>query len=149
MELNTPVTLANGAEVVCLDLSKKLAGDRWLVKMRCVLRVPLTGWMEAELAGGGPRGEFLRRELAGGLEFEQLYERNFVDEKERRRVMAGFLERVEANAAGYLGAEAFVRKLFFRRVDALGERWRRLAAAPPPAAVDEDDGPADFSACFT
>lgn len=149
MELMTDRALANGARLRCEDLSKKVAGDRWLVRLRCVLTCPPAPWMEADIDGSDDESAWLRHELADGLRFEQEFERNFVDEGDREEILAGFLERVEAMAAGYLGGEAFVRHLFTRRLAELRQQYVVEKARGREAAVEEDDdGPADFSHCF-
>jgi len=140
--------LANGMTATYLDESKKLAADRWLVKLRCRIAMPLQGWMLEEMAGDAPQTLFCREQFAGCLAHEVAMERNFIDAADREKVMAEMIERLEDTMLGYLAKEVFVRQLFTVK---LAEFTRRYAQQGWTERL-EDGGdiaePADFSACF-
>ena len=140
--------LANGMTATYVDESKKLAADRWLVKLRCRIAMPLAGWMLDELAGDDPQANFCRAQFAGRLAHEIVMERNFIDAADRERVLAELIERLENTVLGYLEREVFVRQLFAVKRAEMLERYAQQLAS---AGVDEEDEgpePADFSACF-
>jgi hypothetical protein len=140
--------LANGVTITYVDESKKLAADRWLVKLRCRATIPLQGWMWNSMLGEDPRTIFCRERLAGGLAHEIVMERNFIDKTERERLLAEMVCTLEETVLGYIGREAFVRQLFTRK---LAESTLHFDQQRPEFLVDdveEPPGPADFSACF-
>lgn len=141
--------LANGIRVTYLDESKKLAADRWLVKIRCRLTIPLQGWMSEALAGDDPQTVFCRQELDGQLLHEMVLERNFIDESEKGGLQEEMIERLEESVLGYLSREAFVRQLFTAKLTEVKERYARQGwSKVSPDEGDETPEPDDFSACF-
>jgi len=139
--------LANGVTVSCHDESRKLAADRWLVRLRCRAAIPLQGWMWESLQGDDPQTVFCREQLDGQLLHEIVMERNFIDAGDKDQVLAELVEQLEGTVVGYLGKEAFVRQLFTIK---LAEVTQLYAQQGWTERVEEDDlpGPADFSACF-
>ena len=138
--------LANGIELVISDCSKKLAGDRWLVKLSCQASIPLTGWMMERLAG---EEREVAGELGDALTYELVMERNFIDEQQIEEVMGELLARVESNLLVYMEREGFVCKLFENRLAEIKEELIIRREMPAPAEPEEDEPePADFSDCF-
>lgn len=143
--------LANGLAIRYQDESKKLAADRWLIKLRCQAFIPVQDWMREALAGDDPCTAFCRRELGKHLAYEVVLERNFIDECEGERVRQELVGAFESSVLSYLEKEVFVRQLFATHRVALEERYARLAWSEAGSVVEEGDetpGPADFSACF-
>ncbi len=140
--------LTNGMTISCHDESKKLAADRWLVKLRYRAAIPLQEWMREALAGDDPQTVFCREQLGGQLVHEIVMERNFIDEADREGVLAEIIEHLESTVLGYLSKEAFVRQLFTIK---LAEGAQVYAQQGWPQRVEEGEdppGPADFSDCF-
>lgn len=142
--------LANRMRLRLYDRSRRLAGDRWLVRLhgeaRIGLQPDLFAGMEAEdpeLLGA------IRKQLGDELVFSLDKERNFVAEEEKQEVFTELLGQVNDNLLAYLANPAFPEKLFRRRCEELKarlliERQQERSAA----AQAEDEGPADFSSCF-
>lgn len=142
-------TLANGVTIAYLDESKKVAGDRWLVKLRCRVSAPLQGWMVEAVSGSDLQAAFCRQRLGAGLRHETVLERNFIDAGARERVLAEMIDGLEETLLGYLATEGFARQLYRKQLAEATEHFRRQAVPPvPQAEVDDPPGPADFSACF-
>jgi len=140
--------LANGVTITYFDQSKKIAGDRYLVKVRCLASIPLQGWMVDALAASDPQTEFCRERLAGNLTHEIVMERNFIDETEREKLLSGMISSLEEAVLGYLSKESFVRQLFARKVSELVEQYGEAERVKFLEDEEEPPGVADFSACF-
>ena len=142
------MVLPNGIRVTLYDLSKKIAADRWLVKVKCeaVLQVH-DDWFDsladAEMAAA------MKQDCAHGVQHTLLRERNFVDEKEKDAILQELFDQLSENAKNYMGGDLFSRKLFAKKADDFKLKYRMQKELEGQTAVDEDDdGPADFSAYF-
>jgi len=141
--------LANGIQVTFYDLSKEIAGDRWLVKVKCesVLKVQdelFDAIDDAELASA------MKQDCANTVIHTFYRERNFIDEKEKDGVLQELFNHLSENARTYMGGELFSRKLFEKKVDEFKLKYLVQKERERLAATDDedDDEPADFSACF-
>ncbi|MBI5559152.1 MAG: hypothetical protein HY885_16125 [Deltaproteobacteria bacterium] len=138
----------NGIEVRFADLSRKLAGDRWLVKVKCEAVLDVREeWFadidDAELAAA------MKLDCAGRVRHAIYRERNFVDAHDKDRIVEEIFRHFQENALTYMSGEVFPRKLFKNKVEAFGLRYRIEKEMSVSSAPDEDDdGPADFSGCF-
>ena len=140
--------LANGVTLIYLDESKKLAGDRWLVKLRCRVSTPLQGWMREAVSGSDPQTQFCRERLGETLVHETVMERNFIDQKAREGVFAEMVRSVEETMLSYVSAEGFVRQLFAKRLAEVTAHYPPQGQTPILDEEEDPPGPADFSACF-
>lgn len=140
----------NGVTVSFYNISKKMAADRWLVRIRCeaVYTVPESEWAvlqeeDAGLVAG------MKEKYSQGLEHTIVKERTFVDEAEMDEVLQLILAQLEENVCTYIGSDIFPQKLLDQKL----EEWRQEYKVRKEMGMleepdDEDDGPADFSACF-
>jgi hypothetical protein len=116
--------LANGLRLEFWDESRPVAGDRWLVKVRVVLRVP---WPE-EIPGEELQEvlQFLKQEVGETLHYQALQQRHFVAAKDMRKVGEELKERVLANSLAYFSHPAFPGR--FVRLKALEVKEKRIVA---------------------
>ncbi len=140
--------LENGMTATYLDESKKLAADRWLVKLRCRIAMPLQGWMLDEMAGDDPLAFFCREQFAGCLAHEIVMERNFISASEREKVMTEIIEHLDDTMLAYLSKEAFVRQLFNVKIAEFTQRYAQLGWTERVEESGDISEPADFAACF-
>ena len=140
--------LANGMTATYLDESKKLAADRWLVKLRCRIAIPLQGWMLDDMTGDDPQTLFCREQFDGCLAHEIVMERNFIGATDKERVMADIIERLEDTVLGYLSKEAFIRQLFTVRIAEFTQRYAQQGWIERLEENENISEPTDFSACF-
>ena len=140
--------LANGMTLTYLDESKKLAADRWLVKLRCQVTIPLQAWMTEAMAGDDPQVVFCREQLGGQLAHEIVMERNFIDEKDKDSLRTELIERLEEAVLRYLSKEAFVRQLFTIKLAEGAQLYVQQGWTQRVEEGEDPPGPADFSACF-
>lgn len=142
--------LTNGITLSYYDESKKIAGDRWLVKLRCQASIPLQEWMVDALSGDDRQCVFCREQFNGQLHHETITERNFIDDEEKDTVLMQLRNCFDDDALRYLAKEIFVRQLFTKKQKECIELYHlQLKTSLLPEVGDEDGpDPVDFSACF-
>jgi len=142
------IMLANGIKVTIYELSKKIAADRWLIKVKCEAALNVQDDQfdaldDAELASA------MKRDCANTVIHSLFRERNFIDEKEKGEVLQELFDQLTENVRAYMGGELFARKLFEKKVEEFRLKYQmQKEMAQVAATEEEDDGPADFSACF-
>jgi len=140
--------LANGIQVTFYDLSRRIAADRWLVKIKCesVLKVQeeqFDAIDDSDLASA------MKQDCSSTVIHTIFRERNFIDESEKDGILQELFSQLSENARTYMGGELFARKLFAKKIDEFKLKYLMQKEIERQAATDEeDDGPADFSACF-
>jgi hypothetical protein len=150
MKIISEQKLDNSLCVKITDQSRRVAGDRWYIKVVCEVRLFLTDRYFETRQQDGPEQLFaIRRLLGDEIGMELVQERNFIDAAARPEVVSGMLASVAENISGYLSSDAFPARLFAIRY---GEA-KKLSQAEMILNRDEreetdDEGPADFSACF-
>lgn len=143
--------LPNGITVTFYDLSRKVAADRWLVKVKCEADFEVGEQLFASL-NDAKLAVALQEDGANRMRHQLFRERNFIDAREKDAVLHDLFTKLHENAITYMGSELFLRRLFEKKVEAftlenrIQEEIRRQAALAE--GEDDDDGPADFSACF-
>lgn len=149
-ELVKEKQLPNGMQLSFFNESKIMTGDRWLVKLHCQALLPLTEEDFASLPQDDPDLlQYLRKEFAGNLSFSTVRERVFVDDTEQEQVFAELLEIFNGDILNYLASPTFPRKLMADEFTRLSQEYRVKKELDMLVDDEEDDdGPADFSACF-
>ncbi|MEW6428398.1 MAG: hypothetical protein AB1568_10225 [Thermodesulfobacteriota bacterium] len=143
------MTLANGLELTVTDRSRPLAGDRWLVRLACELRLPpdKTGALLAELPPETPVAAVGERLCREGVLQVIVRERNFIAAAEVDGAREELLRNLTGPLLSYLQSRSYPERMLARRLQEL----RSGPPAPPPADDREDEeesGPADFSHLF-
>jgi hypothetical protein len=139
--------------VTVYDQSKKMVGDRWLIKIICEAELPVDEEFFARL----PEADLalqaeVRQVMGGSVTFSATKERTFVAESERVALVESMVTEIMTNMVAYLNKAEFPERLFarkygeFREACATARHYRSLEAAECDGEADE--GPADFSACF-
>ncbi len=133
--------IADRIEVSFFDLSRPLAGDRWLLELRCEATVPIgEEWRAEAPEAAASLGEYLT--------FATTKVRHFVDQGEKTEVLQELQKEMEATLFPYLAGPSFPLRLWQRAC----QEWQQKRQRPLPPTNDheepEDDGPADFSALF-
>jgi len=153
MKIISQHRLANDMLLTVYNQSKKMAGDRWLLRVVCEAEYPVADEFFADFPDDAPglKGEIYDR-MAGVLKFSVVKEKTFVDHAESDVVLAGMVAEISGNMAGYIGNPAFPERLFSRSYEALKQECimaRHYSGLESGAADEkEDEGPADFSECF-
>ena len=141
--------LANGVVVRFYDESRRVAGDRWQVKVRydAVVSVSETFW---SLVRGEPElMEEIRAALGGEIVLTNVNERNFISAEEKEVLVAEIVSRARKNIFGYLADPGFP-ELYFKRCfkEAREEIGRRKREVRVPDNEDVEE-PVDFSHLFS
>ena len=141
--------LANGVVVRFHDESRRVAGDRWQVRVRydAVVSVSETFW---SLVRGEPElMEEIRAALGGEIVLTNVNERNFISAEEKEVLVAEIVSRARKNIFGYLADPGFP-ELYFKRCfkEAREEIGRRKREVRVPDNEDVEE-PVDFSHLFS
>lgn len=140
--------LANGVVVRFYDESRRVAGDRWQVKVRydVVIAVAETFW---NLVNGEPELiEKIRAALGAEIILTNVNERNFISAEEKEVLVAEIVRRARKNIIDYFDAPEFPERLFkqrFKEAHEEIERKKREVYLPDNEDIEE---PIDFSHLF-
>ena len=141
--------LPNGITVTFYDLSRKVAADRWLVKVQCEADFEVGEQLFAHI-NDATLAAAMKEDCASRVRHNLFRERNFIDIREKDEVLHDLFTHLHENAIAYMGGELFLRRLFEKKVEAFRLQYLVRQERNRQAALtdDDDDGPADFSACF-
>jgi hypothetical protein len=105
------IKLENDLDLEIWDLSRVIAGDRWLVSLEARLNVPV----EIEHLETLPDKEkilaILKDTLGREISYRYKQEKFFVDKNKKRDVFRENLERLKQSVLKYLSHQDFARKL--------------------------------------
>ncbi len=148
-ELIEEKELANGIRLSFFNESKIMTGDRWLIKLKCLAQLPVTDDDFASLPQDDPDLlQYLREKFAGNLSFSTVRERIFVDETEQEQVFSELLKTFLESTLDYLAAPNFPEQLMDSKFKKFSQEYQVKKELDKLVEEDDDDGPADFSACF-
>jgi len=137
-------TYENGVRLTVVDLSRKIAGDRWQVKIICnvsIVRRKIDFCIvERELAETADEACWPLKQL--------VRQRNFVDGEERIEVCNELLRQLKTTVFPYLKSDSFVDRLLDRSFPRKNLTLKEKDEGNPFEDLDKDDGPADFSCLF-
>lgn len=140
--------LANGVVVRFYDESRRVAGDRWQVKVRydAVVLVSEKFW---SLVSGEPELiEEIRAALGAEIVLTNVNERNFIAADKKEGLVAEIVSRTRENIFGYLADPGFPELYFkrcFKEAHEKIERTKKEVWVPDNEEVEE---PVDFSHLF-
>ena len=141
--------LGNGVVVRFYDESRRVAGDRWQVKVRydAVVSVSETFW---SLVSGEPELiEEIRAALGEEIVLTNINERNFISAEEKGVLVAEIVSRARKNIFVYLAGPGFPELYFkrcFKEAREEIEGKKREVWVPDNEDVEE---PVDFSHLFS
>ena len=127
--------LANGVVVRFYDESRRVAGDRWQVKVRYDAVVPVseTFW---RLVSGEPEFiEEIRADLGAEIVLTHVNERNFISAEEKEALVDEIVSNARNNIFGYLAKPGFPERFFkrcFKEAREEIERTKRGGAENAP-----------------
>ena len=150
METIEKRTLDNGMVLTVSDLSRKVAGDRWQVRLVWEAACPVTENFFPRLRQADQALlAAVRGSLGESMTFTLTRERNFVADSDKAALVAALLKDGLANMLDYLNTPGFPAKLFSRRYEEARKACLLLSHYDNGNDETDNDGePADFSACF-
>lgn len=105
--------LPNGMELVLYDCSRVLAGDRWLVELRCESYIPIPeNWWETVTAEDTIYLPAIRKMLGERLVFTTSRKRNFVPAAEKSAIFGQIVQQLYDAVLAYLNRPHFPLRLF-------------------------------------
>ncbi len=119
------LAIDDGLELELVDLSRRLAGDRWQVvlEVRGEVPLPITDEPNGDVA-------LLRRVFGSHAPYVHRYERNFVDEKEKEAVLADMAAEFEANVLPYLKREGMAARIIQAKARDVKQNFRKYGLSP-------------------
>lgn len=146
------VQLTNKLEVSLYDHSRKVAGDRWLVKVKCVASAELPQDFFSKKFDEENDPELvdeIKDRFGKNLLFEINRELNFVDENEKDESIVFLIGSLKENMIDYMGRKSFIDKLLLKKYNEYRQEvLTRKNFEFTDQNEKEDEGPADFSSCF-
>ena len=107
------IDLNNGLTLEFIDVSRKVAGDRYQVTLKTRVAVPVEAKWFPENDPDQPGLADIIKKVGPAVVFEQKKERNFVDEKEKSAVLKDIMAVAEDFGVRYIGHPDFPRKRSF------------------------------------
>ena len=107
--------LENGLILRMFDLSRHVAGDRWLVSFEARIEVEVKPQYFTANNKSAVPFENIRAVVGEKGTYRYKKERNFIDGKQKDEVLNGLKERFLATSLGYLSSPKFPLKLILRR----------------------------------
>lgn len=130
MKIHSPkvvekIDLPNNLVLEFYDYSRVVAGDRWLVGL--LARIPIE--ISEEDFADRPQElykDFLK-EFGTVIYFELKKERNFIDEREKDRILNQLLDDLKEYALSYMGHKSFAKGFIKRQIQDFEERqkWQK------------------------
>jgi len=108
------IDLENGLTLEFIDVSRKIAGDRYLVALKTRVSVPVESRWFADDDPTLPNLADIVATVGSTVEFEQKKERVFVDENEKPAVLETILKVAEDYGVRYIGHPEFPKKLIIK-----------------------------------
>ena len=107
--------LKNGLTLEFIDVSRKVAGDRYQVVLKTRVTVPVDEKWFPENDPARPGLAEIVKKVGPEVAFEQKKERNFVDEREKTAVLKDITAVAEDYGVRYIGHPDFPRKLILKK----------------------------------
>ncbi len=127
------IRLENGLEVELWDLSRRLAGDRWLVALEVRAYVPLEETVlnpDSKLPYGANAAKVLKERFGEKIPYVHRQERHFIDQSEVDRLLEEFMGLIRKNLLPYLSHPEFSKRLIISKARELYQKDPRLFMDP-------------------
>lgn len=115
------IKLKNRMQLDIFDCSRKLAGDRWLIKLVARMKIPISEGLFQNISHSGETVNEIKNVLGEKVFFEQKRERIFIDKTEKETIFKEVYDSFMASTFDYLSNDAFpetyVLKKFREKVE--------------------------------
>lgn len=110
-KLHETITLDNHLKLEIWDLSRAVAGDRWLVSLEIRIDIPLEIAHLESIPDKEKAFAVLRKAFGEKVTYSYKQEKHFVDEKRKDDVFQSHWERLKDNLLSYLSHPDFAGRL--------------------------------------
>ena len=109
------IKLKNRMQLDIFDCSRKLAGDRWLIKLVARMKIPVSELLFQNISHSGETINEIKNALGEKVFFEQKRERIFIDETEKETVFKEVYDSFMTSTLDYLANDAFPEKYVLKK----------------------------------
>ena len=149
MEVLQREAFKNGVVLTLFDYSKRIAGDRWFVKIVARLEIPVSeDFYDSSVCRDAQFTECVKKKMGDVLTHDVIKERNFIDAAEKDTIITAIRSDISDTLFDYAQQPLFPQKLFRLKCEEMEKQCLVEQHLQPRNDCDEDDGPADFSDCF-
>ena len=106
--------LDNGLTLHFTDESRKIASDRWYIRVWVTLDIPVVKRWFADGSMDDERFARIAGVVGETVVFKQKKERNFISEEAKDQVIQDICRRTWETNRAYLGSEAFAAKFILK-----------------------------------
>lgn len=106
--------LDNGLTLVCIDQSKKMAADRWHIRIIVEISIPLHEKWFGEGDIDAVSFEQISRVLGPEITFRRIKERFFVSDERRASIVKEICDNVISIGVEYCGSTSFAPKYILK-----------------------------------
>jgi hypothetical protein len=106
--------LENGLRLETSDESRQIAADRWCVKIRFSMTVPVADYYDRLPPEALPSLSEMTALIGEAVTYESVKERNFVSIDEKDQVIENLVATFISEAAPYLGRPSFPVKFILK-----------------------------------
>ena len=110
------IELKNRMKLTLYDGSRKLAGDRWLIKLIARMEIPVSDVTFHSVSQTTETANEIQNALGEKVLFEQKRERFFIDETEKETVFKEVYDNFVNSTLEYLSNDAFQERHFGRQI---------------------------------
>jgi hypothetical protein len=107
------IPLANNLRLDVYNGSRRLAGDRWLVRLIARIRIPVDTVWDPESAGDVSKSA-VKEKIGDTAVFETVKTRHFIDEQKTGEAFASMQDQLVRHSAAYLGHPAFPMRFILK-----------------------------------
>jgi hypothetical protein len=109
------IKLKNRMQLDIFDCSRKLAGDRWLIKLVARMKIPISEVLFQGISHSGETVNEIKNALGEKVFFEQKRERIFIDETEKETIFKEVYDSFMTSTLDYLSNNAFPGKYVLKK----------------------------------
>ncbi|UCD30867.1 MAG: hypothetical protein JSV38_08555 [Desulfobacterales bacterium] len=109
------IKLKNRMRLDIFDCSRKLAGDRWLIKLVARLKIPVSEVLSQNISYSKEAIKEIKKALGEQVFFEQKRERFFIDETEKATIFKELYDSFMTRTLDYLANDAFPEKYVLKK----------------------------------